>query len=92
MTVLRESPWYQEIEQRGEQRGRLQESQSLILHLLTRRFGELSPAVRSQIEALTLERTKALGEMLLDFTEHSDLEKWLATSTELLPSPKQHFF
>jgi predicted transposase YdaD len=35
MTVLRESPWYleiqQECEQRGEQRGKIQEAQSLVL-------------------------------------------------------------
>lgn len=80
MAVLRESPWYQEIEQKGEQKGRLEEGQSLVLRQLTRRFGELDPKVRSQIEALSLEQTEALGEALLDFTDPSDLDKWLQSN------------
>jgi predicted transposase YdaD len=34
MAVLRESPWYQEIQQEGEQ--------SLVLRQLTRRIGEVA--------------------------------------------------
>ena len=85
MAVLRESPWYQEIEQRGEQKGRLEGEQtgaligerSLILRQLSRRIGEIPAEVRSQIQALSLEQTEALGEALLDFTEQADLVGWL---------------
>jgi Domain of unknown function (DUF4351) len=81
VAVLRESPWYQEIRQEGrqedEQRGRTQEAQSLILRLLSRRVGTLSPGVEAQVRALDLPRLEALGEALLDFTGMDDLVVWL---------------
>jgi predicted transposase YdaD len=87
VTVLRESPWYQEIrqegrqedEQRGRTEGRTEEARSLILRQLTRRLGELTPENRSQVESLSLERLESLGEALLDFSSSSDLERWLRT-------------
>ncbi|MGB7414698.1 MAG: DUF4351 domain-containing protein [Thermosynechococcaceae cyanobacterium] len=57
--------------------GRVEGNQSLVLRQLTRRLGEISPAVRSQIEGLSLEQTEALGEALLDFEELGDLLGWL---------------
>lgn len=85
MTVLRESPWYQEIRQEslqegreeGEQSGIFKGEQSLVLRLLTRRMGDISSETRSQIQSLTLEQLEALGEALLDFTESADLVTWL---------------
>lgn len=77
MTVLRESPWYQEIQQEGWQGGKLEEAQSLILRQLTRRIGDVSPELRSQIQSLSLDQLEALGEALLDFTEPTDLVNWL---------------
>ena len=69
MTVLRESPWYQEIQYEGEQ--------SLVLRQLTRQIGEVAPELRSQIQTFSLAQIEALGEALLDFTQPSDLESWL---------------
>lgn len=83
MTVLRESPWYQEIQQEGRQEGEksgaLKEGQSLILRLLTRRIGEVAPEMRLQVQALSLAQLEALGEALLDFSEPADLDEWLRT-------------
>jgi predicted transposase YdaD len=92
MTVLRESPWYQEIlqqgEQRGEQRGlrqgeqrglvrgRQEEAANLILRQLTHRFGTLS----AQIEQLPLEQLETLSVAWLDFQGVADLEGWLRNS------------
>jgi predicted transposase YdaD len=73
MTVLRESPWYQEIEQTGVLKG----EQSLILRQLTRRISAISPERRSQVQALSLTQLEALGEALLDFSEPADLDEWL---------------
>jgi predicted transposase YdaD len=73
MTVLRESPWYQEIRQEG----RKEEGQSLILRQLTRRIGEVAPEMRLQVQALSLAQLEALGEALLDFSETADLDEWL---------------
>jgi hypothetical protein len=71
--------WEQKTEDRGVQRGATQEARSLILRLLTRRIGALSPSLQSQVEGLPLPQLEALGEALLDFTGPSDLEQWLAT-------------
>jgi predicted transposase YdaD len=91
MTVLRESPWYQEIRQEslqegreegrqeGEQTGVLRGEQSLILRQLTRRIGEVDPEMRLQVQALSLTQIEALGEALLDFSQPADLEEWLRT-------------
>jgi predicted transposase YdaD len=77
MTVLRESPWYQEIRQEGEQTGVLKGEQSLILRQLMRRIGEVAPERLSQVQALSLSQLEALGEALLDFSESADLDEWL---------------
>lgn len=89
MAVLRESPWYQEIlregerlgeqrgKQEGRQEGRQEEGRSLILKLLTRRIGALSPETVAQIEALSIDQLESLGEALLDFTQTTDLGRWL---------------
>ena len=61
----------------GEQRGALKEAHSLILRLLTRRIGEVSPTIRSQIQSLPLPQLESLGEALLDFMNVDDLDQWL---------------
>jgi predicted transposase/invertase (TIGR01784 family) len=79
--IMQQSVIYQEIlqegEQVGEQRGALREGQSLILRLLTRRIGDMSPEIRSQVQSLPLDQLEALGEALLDFSEPEDLVTWL---------------
>jgi predicted transposase YdaD len=89
VTVLRESPWYQEIrqegrlealqegEQAGERRGRAEEAQSLILRQLSRRIGNLNPSMLQQIEDLSLAQLESLGEALLDFARADDLVEWM---------------
>jgi predicted transposase YdaD len=77
MAVLRESPWYQEIRQEGEQTGVLKGELSLVLRQLTRRVGDVAPEVRSQVQSLSLTQIEALGEALLDFSNPSDLANWL---------------
>ncbi len=62
----------------GEERGRQVGESELILRLLKKRVGNISPAVQVQIKALPLARLEALGEALLDFTGAIDLERWLA--------------
>ena len=80
---MQQSVIYQEIlhegEQVGEQRGVLKGEQSLILRLLTRRIGDLTPELRSQVQALPLTQLENLGEALLDFRESKDLDDWLRT-------------
>ncbi len=97
MAVLQESPWYQEILQQGERKGREEgkqegreegkqegreegreeERRSITLKFLTRRVGDLSPALAAQVQALSLVQLEALGEALLNFSEMSDFVNWL---------------
>ncbi len=86
VTVLRESPWYQEIRQEGrqedEQRGRTEEARSLVLRQLARRLrlNTLPASTEAQVQALALPQLEALGEALLDFVQLDDLSEWLAQS------------
>ncbi len=59
------------------QEGRQQEAQALVLRLLNRRVGNVSPAVEMRVKALPLLRLEDLGEALLDFVRMSDLISWL---------------
>ncbi len=76
MAVLRESPWYQEILREGELRAE-QKERSLILRMIVRKVGELTPETLAQIEALPIDQLEALGEDLLDFNQPADLTLWL---------------
>ncbi|MDJ0620520.1 MAG: Rpn family recombination-promoting nuclease/putative transposase [Calothrix sp. MO_192.B10] len=71
--IMQQSVIYQDILQEGEERG----ERSLVFRLLARRIGELSPEMRSQIQALSLPQLEALGEALLDFTKPEDLDEWM---------------
>jgi predicted transposase/invertase (TIGR01784 family) len=75
--IMQQSVIYQDILQEGEQTGALKQGQSLVLRQLTRRIGEVSPEMRSQIQALSLPQLEALGEALLDFTKPEDLHEWI---------------
>jgi predicted transposase/invertase (TIGR01784 family) len=80
--IMRESVIYQDIREsgkaQGRQEGRREEAVSLILRLLNRRLGEISPTLSQQIRELSLEQLEALGEALLDFTSLTDLTAWLS--------------
>lgn len=77
MAVLRESPWYQEISQEAEARGKFQEALSLILRQLNRCIGSVPSELASQIQELSIDTLESLGEALLDFKSVGDLQHWL---------------
>jgi predicted transposase YdaD len=85
MTVLRESPWYEEIlkeglekgEKQGWQQGLQQGEVSLVLRQLTKRFGKLEFSTSSQIQNLSTSQLENLSESLLDFASRDDLTIWL---------------
>jgi predicted transposase YdaD len=62
---------------RGKQEGLVEGELSMVLRLLQKRLGQLSPTVREQIESFPLAKIEALGEALLDFTGADDLSQWL---------------
>jgi len=78
-TDLKQTRFYQEVFTEGRQEGRQEEGTTLILRLLQRRCGELTPALVERVAQLSLPQLEALGEALLEFREAANLEQWLAT-------------
>ncbi|MGB3291529.1 MAG: DUF4351 domain-containing protein [Phormidesmis sp.] len=64
--------------QEGLQEGRQEEAASLIVRQLGKRFGELTEDVRASISVLPLALLEELSEALLDFSDVSELQIWLA--------------
>ncbi len=79
--VMLESVTYQDILQRGVQKGRLEgkreEALSLLMRLLFRRFGTVNPELQEQLQRLSLTQLEDLSEALLDFKTATDLAVWL---------------
>jgi Domain of unknown function (DUF4351) len=74
---MRLSPLYLEKIQAAERIGGQKEAQTLILRLLNKRVGILSPELQLEVKALSLDRLEELGEALLDFSQMNDLVMWL---------------
>jgi predicted transposase YdaD len=78
---MQESVIYQDIlqkgEKRGEQRGRQQGEATLIIRLLTGRFGVLNLEVEQKINSLSTNQLEDLGDALLDFSRLDDLNNYL---------------
>jgi predicted transposase YdaD len=77
LSEIRQTRVYQEALQEGRQEGRQEEGLSLVLRLLTRRVGVLTPELEAQVRSLSLTQIEELSEALLDFTDISDLRAWL---------------
>jgi predicted transposase YdaD len=78
---LQQTRVYQEAKAEGQAEEReigLQRERALILKLLNRKLGNLSPQLQSQVSALSIDRVESLGETLLDFSSMTDLESWLS--------------
>ena len=82
--TLQQTRVYQDAKAEGKaegmNEGRQAESQSLILRLLSRRFGTVSSEVNAAVIALPLAKLEDLGEALLDFKDINDLMNWLETN------------
>jgi len=63
--------------QEGRKEGIIEGQTALILRLLARRTGEISPEIKTRIQQLSFEQLDDLGEILLDFTSQQDLIAWL---------------
>lgn len=81
LVPVSETRFYREVKQEGREEGReegrAQEARSLVVRLLSKRFGDIPPEARTQIEKLALEQAEALAETLLDFNAIADLLAWL---------------
>ena len=65
--------FYQEVLERGEKSGEA----NLVIRLLNRRCGKLTPIQEEKVRSLSISQLESLGEALLDFQNMSDLENWL---------------
>ncbi|NEQ65687.1 MAG: DUF4351 domain-containing protein [Symploca sp. SIO2D2] len=74
MTVLLESPWYQQFVKDG--------ILNLIMRMLRRKFGELEPQILETVQRLSPEKLEDLGEELFDFSQVADLVAWLQEHEE----------
>lgn len=81
MAVLRESPLAQELFREGQLEGQREGQLELVLRQLTRRVGTLDESLVQRVRGLSSEELKQLAEALLDFSELSDLQAWLADLT-----------
>ena len=77
--IMQLSPAYLKWREETLQEGQLEGETRLVLRLLTRRIGEISLEIRSQIQSLSLQQLDSLGEALLDFSSSSDLDAWLSS-------------
>jgi predicted transposase/invertase (TIGR01784 family) len=71
----------------GRVEGRTEEAQALVLRLLARRFGMISPVMETQIRSLSLAQVEFLGEELLDFSSLADLDAWLQSQSSTTEEP-----
>ncbi|MEH1910903.1 DUF4351 domain-containing protein [Nostoc sp.] len=85
--IMQESVIYQDILQKGEERGKKQEALQLIMRLLTHRFGAIEPEIEQQIRTLSIAQLEELAEALLDFSSQSDLVNYLGNIS--LPQPNR---
>jgi hypothetical protein len=68
--------WMRQGLEQGLQRGLTREKE-LIIRLITRKLGKMSPSLESEIINLPIETAEDLGEALLDFNNLQDLQTWL---------------
>jgi predicted transposase YdaD len=88
LSELRQTKVYQEALEEGreediamgEQRGKLEGEQSVILRQLARRIGNVTPDQQDQIRALSIYQLEALAEALLGFSQPDELTNWLQIS------------
>lgn len=78
--IVRLTPLYQQDRARAVQEGRQEGESNLIIRLLNRCIGSISPSLEQKIRSLPLNRLEDLGDALLDFNTEADLLRWLENS------------
>ena len=80
---LKQTRVYQEAreegELRGEQRGLVKGQATMLLRLLNRKFGQISPSLRGKVNKLSAKQLENLAEALFDLETIADLSDWLKT-------------
>ena len=77
----RKIPYITSVEQigydRGVQVGKERQARSIVLRLLSGKFGTIAPRLEQQIEGLPVEQLDMLTDALLGFESVADLTTWL---------------
>ena len=63
----------------GEQRGLVKGQATMLLRMLSRKFGQITPSLRGKVNKLSAEQLENLAEALFDLETISDLNNWLKT-------------
>lgn len=71
--IMQESVIYQDILQKGEQRGEFR----FLNRMLNRHFSDIDSSIIERIKVLSTEQLEALGEESYSFTNVSDVVAWL---------------
>ncbi len=66
----------EEAKEKGREEGFLEAYQTTIFRLLSKRFGDVSDEIKTQIQELSLAKLEKLSEDLLDFESLEDARKW----------------
>ena len=81
---LKKTRVYQDAMLEGEQRGLqigkqegLQRQVAMLLRQLTRKFGKISPRIKSQISKLSVAQLEDLAEAIFDLQTSADLSAWI---------------
>ncbi|MBW4511226.1 MAG: DUF4351 domain-containing protein [Scytonematopsis contorta HA4267-MV1] len=74
---MQDSVIYQDILQKGEQRGEKREAFRFLNLLINKRFGEVDSSIIERLQVLSTEQLEILGEEFLDFSDLADLCNWL---------------
>jgi predicted transposase YdaD len=79
--IMQESVIYQDILQKGEERGEQKEAFRFLNRQLNRRFGEIDSSIIDRVRVLSTEQLEVLGEEFLSFSDVSNLLAWLEQNT-----------
>ena len=63
----------------GEQRGLVKGQATMLLRMLSRKFGQITPSLRGKVNKLSAEQLENLAEALFDLETIADLNNWLKT-------------
>jgi predicted transposase YdaD len=63
----------------GEQRGLVKGQATMLLRMLNRKFGQISPSLRGKVNKLSVKQLENLAEALFDLETIADLGDWLKT-------------
>ena len=81
---LKKTRVYQEAMQEGKQEGLqigkqegLQRQAAMLVRMLTRKFGKISPSIKSKIAKLSVAQLENLAEAIFDLQTIADLSAWL---------------